>query len=174
MRFLEKLLSKQPEQTGNSVEAVLRNILGKRDEGVYELTKQVKALVDTEDAPENLKQQIRELKKELSKVSNELEDVKSQKVRELQDVQHLVKIKKEQLDIEHDKKVLKLEAAMKDKELTLTREHNDAFIRRIDAQAGEMAAVHMAVLNRLPNVGEMVKITAQAGVQPDTIVNEAE
>ncbi len=157
-----------------AVTDVLKEVLGKSDDGIYALTQQIRGLIDPDDAPERLQRQITSLRKQLVTAKNDLADVKAEKVRKEEDVLHLVKIKKEQLVIEYEKKVLKLQAEMTAKELVMVNEHNTEYIERMDRHAEELSTMYGGILKRLPNLEKMVQVSARAGDVSDTIVEEAE
>ena len=177
MKFIDRLFGyKDPEvdSTEDRIRNVLNEILGNKVENIYELTNNVKALIDPDDAPEKLRFEITRLKKQLSTAKNELADVKAQKVREEREVLHLVKIKKEQLEVESEKKTLKLQAGMKDKELEMQDNYFAQFIDRLDKQAAEMAGVHGRILDSLPRLENMVKVSTQTGAVSDEVIIESD
>lgn len=170
MWLVDKFFGITPVQE-NSVKEVLNDILGNQVKDVYSLTQQVKALIDPDDAPEKLQREITKLKKELNRTKNDLADVRAEKVRELQEVEHLVKIKKEQLEIAFTKKTLVMQSEMKDKEFKLQEKYHSDIVKRLDEQADDMAAVHTRILESLPNLNSIVRVNSRAG-GPDCIIEE--
>jgi hypothetical protein len=98
------------------------------------------------------------LKAEIRKLKNELEDLKTQKVMEEREIKHLVKLKEEKLEVENQKKVLELESKYNDKTMTLQKEYHNKQLIDIELARKEMKEVYEKIMERLPNINTSLEI----------------
>ncbi len=116
----------------------LNEILGKELKDIPALIKEAKDLIGPAEDVSVLKKQIKEL--ELKKVMEQRE------------IEHLVKLKEEKLNIEHQKRELELQSEFNKKEMCLQTEHHDNILEQLEAFNERQDKFFEQVMERLPNV----------------------
>ena len=89
---------------------------------------------------------------EIPQLKREIEELKLKKELELRDIEHLVKIKEEKLNIEHQKRTIEMEAEFQKKEIQLQTDYHDKVIKQIGETRTEMQSVYTEIMKRLPNI----------------------
>lgn len=96
-------------------------------------------------------------KKRISELEEQIEKLKLQKKIEEEDIKHMVKMKMEQLEIEHKKAMLDME---KEKEEIISR-INDEYRNKIEAflqnQVKDVKEMYSQILERLPDINLRLK-----------------
>ena len=92
------------------------------------------------------------LGEEIRKLKEELAELKTQKVMEEREIKHLVKLKEEKLDVENEKKVLKMRDEYNILTMKLQKEYHDKQLKDIQLAREEMKEVYAEIMKRLPNV----------------------
>lgn len=101
---------------------------------------------------DELKTIIRGLEEERSQLKREVEDLKSKKQIEEEQIKHLVKIKDEKREIEYKRKEMDIEAE-KNKEIAKVKDdYRDKMERNLISQKEDILKMYSEILERLPNV----------------------
>ena len=97
------------------------------------------------------------LKTEIEQLKKELAELKLKKVMEEREIKHLVTLKEEKLNIEHEKKTVQLEKLFQEKEMVLQTNYHDKIMKAIETARTEMNATYKEIMKRLPNVNVELK-----------------
>ncbi len=98
------------------------------------------------------------LKDQVQKLKDELADLQTTKKQEIRDIEHLIKIKEEKLNIEHQKSELALKGQFKDKEMKLQSDYFDKNLKQLDEHSKKMQSIYEQILARLPNINTQLEI----------------
>jgi len=109
----------------------------------------------------NLKALIEGLEKERTDLKREVNDLKSQKKIEEEELKHLVKIKDEKREIEYQKKEMELRAKLAGDLATEKDKFQERQIALLDEAKKDMQKVHSEILARLPDIKAMVKLNGK-------------
>lgn len=116
--------------------------------------KRMKQLVDREKslgiAVDKLQEEVYDLK--VSKRQLQLDN----KIK-IEDIEHMTRIKEEKLDIEFDKKVIKVERKKDGEVLTIKNEYRDKVITLLEEGKKELASMYTQILERLPDINVAIK-----------------
>ncbi|KKN43352.1 hypothetical protein LCGC14_0704090 [marine sediment metagenome] len=112
--------------------------------------KWLKKLIKPVDESGKLKTEIEQLKKELA-------ELKLKKVMEEREIKHLVTLKEEKLEIEHEKHEVELQKQYQQKEMTLQTQYHDKIMAALNKAADDMNATYKEIMKRLPNVNVELK-----------------
>jgi hypothetical protein len=96
--------------------------------------------------------QTTDLKDEIRRLKDELADLTTTKKMETREIEHLVKIKEEKLNIEHEKKTVELTAEFQKKEMAMQTKYHDKVVTQIEGYNGRQDKFFDQVMKRLPNV----------------------
>ena len=114
--------------------------------------------------PEKLKQDIYTLEDERDgltdenrKVKDELAELKQKRKMEDEDIRHLVKIKEGKLDLEHQKRQVKLEGEQQQAIATVKDDYRDKLESTLQKQVEDVKDMYGEILKRLPNVNVRLK-----------------
>jgi len=100
----------------------------------------------------DLERKIEGLEQERTNLKREVEDLKIAKKISEEDIKHMVKMKEEKLDIEHQKKVATIER-QKDVAVAAVKDgYRDKVEANLEVQRKEMREMYSEVLKRLPNI----------------------
>lgn len=110
----------------------------------------LKKLIKPVDESGKLKTEIEQLKKELA-------ELKLKKTMEEREIKHLVTLKEEKLNIEHEKKTVELQKQFQEKEMVLQTNYHDKIMKAIELARTEMNATYKEIMKRLPNVNVELK-----------------
>lgn len=97
-----------------------------------------------------------QLKKRVRELNDEIESLKTKKKMEQREIEHLVKLKEEKLDIEHQKKEIELQKDFQAKEMALQTEYHGKIITAIETARKEQQETYKEIMKRLPNVSVML------------------
>lgn len=101
---------------------------------------------------EDLKAVIRGLEEERTQLKREVEDLKSKKKIEEEQLKHLVKIKDEKRELEYKKKEMELESE-KEREIAKVKDkYRDKMEENLISQKDDIKSMYSEILERLPNV----------------------
>ena len=104
-----------------------------------------------------LMDEIEELRKDRTRLKQEVEDLKLKKKIEEEDIKHMVKMKMERLDLEHQKKVQETERA-KEKEIANIKDtYRDKMELQLSKETTNIKEMYAQILDRLPNVNLKLK-----------------
>lgn len=92
------------------------------------------------------------LKKQIRTLKDELADLKTTKKMETREIEHLVKIKEEKLNIEHQKQEVELQKDFQAKEMALQTEYHNKIMKAIEEARKEQQGTYKEIMKRLPNV----------------------
>ena len=107
---------------------------------------------------QDLKAMISGLETERSTLKREVEDLKSKKKIEEEQIKHLVKIKDEKRELEYKKKEMDLKEESRTEIGKIKDEYQDKQIKMLDEAKKDTAKIHSEILARLPNIEAMVEI----------------
>jgi hypothetical protein len=93
-----------------------------------------------------------QLKKRIQELKDETKELELKKTMDEREIEHLVKLKEEKLNIEHQKKNLALQSEFKQKEMALQTTYHDKIMAKLENAAKEMKDVYTKIMERLPNV----------------------
>lgn len=93
-----------------------------------------------------------QLKKQIRKLKDELEELKTTKKMEQREIEHLVKLKEEKLNIEHQKKEIELQKTFQEKEMTLKTDYHNKVTKSLESFQKRQDAFFEQVMKRLPDV----------------------
>lgn len=109
-------------------------------------------LAEIEDQLLRLEMDCRDLRNEKTALSVDLTTLKHKHKLEKEDLEHLVKLKTEQLDIEYEKKVLKLERVHAAIIRDLTKQHHVDIVKMQNEESDNMREIYKEILGRLPDI----------------------
>jgi len=98
------------------------------------------------------------LRKRVRELKDELADLKTTKKMEEREIEHLVKIKEEKLNIEHQKRTLDLQQSFSAKEMQLQTNYHDKIMKALAESKKDMTEVHQGILKRLPNISASLEV----------------
>ncbi len=104
-----------------------------------------------------LEMDIDELRDERRVLKTQVEDLKLKKKIEDEDIKHMVKMKTEALEMEHDKKGIKLE---KDKDIEIhgiKDQYRDKMEKNLQEQLNKMDGMYKELLGRMPDINVRLK-----------------
>lgn len=107
-----------------------------------------------------LKAIIEGLETERSELKRDVEDLKSKKKIEEEQIKHLVKIKDEKRELEYKGKEMDLEAAKNKEVAALKDKYRDKLEANLIAQKDDIKGMYSEILARLPDVTARLKITS--------------
>ncbi len=84
------------------------------------------------------------------KLKRDLEELKLEKEIAERDIRHLVTLKEEKLELDHQKKEVELEGTFQKKEMVLQKEYHDKVLAQTEKAGKEMTAIHEQILEKLP------------------------
>lgn len=117
-----------------------------------------KEVAEKEDEIEVLEKEIKGLRKDKQKAEDELATMKHETKMGEEDIKHMVKMKEEKLDIEHEKKITTLEKE-KDKAIAVVKDkYRDKLEERLMKETDTIKGMYSEVLKRLPNLNAKMKI----------------
>lgn len=89
---------------------------------------------------------------DVSKLKRELKELELKKIMEQREIEHLVKLKEEKLNIEHEKKQVQLQAEFQKKEMKMQTEYHNKIMQAIEVAGKEQQEIYKEIMKRLPNV----------------------
>lgn len=113
--------------------------------------KKLETMISGGDSVLQLKTKVRELK-------DEIESLKTTKKMEQREIEHLVKLKEEKLNIEHQKKEVELQGRFQEKQMVLQTEHQKLTIDNLDKARQEMKEIYTQIMQRLPNITAALEV----------------
>lgn len=125
------------------IKVALLDILGIGEKGIPQLIKEVRELVGPKEA--------------VPKLKRELEELKLQKDISERDIKHLVTLKEEKLEIDHQKKEVQLEKKFQEKEMKMQTEYHDKIMATIEKARKEQQDTYKEIMKRLPNVNMRIE-----------------
>jgi vacuolar-type H+-ATPase subunit I/STV1 len=123
---------------------------------VFFITKQ--KLVDVVTEAFGNEGHIVSLKQQIHTLKDEIADLQTTKKQELRDIEHLIKIKEEKLNIEHQKKELDMKAQYQAKEMALQTQYFEKNLTQLKEHGDNMQKIHKEILDRLPNINAQLDI----------------
>ena len=101
--------------------------------------------------------EIEGLRKDRARLKQEVEDLRLKKKIEEEDIKHMVKMKMERLDLEHQKKVQETER-VKEKEIADVKDrYRDKMELQLSKETANIKEMYAQILERLPNVNLKLK-----------------
>ena len=97
----------------------------------------------------------------ITKLKEEIADLKLQKKMEEREIKQLVKMKEETNELEFQKKELKLKEEFAEKEQKLLKEYHEKNLKQIDKASKEMKEIYSGIMKRLPNIQASLDLAAQ-------------
>lgn len=114
-------------------------------------------MFEKRDRVAELNGKIKSLRDDRFTLQEEVENLKLKRKIGDEDIKHMVKIKEESLEIEHQKRNLKLERE-KDKEVAVVKdEYRDKMEAHLERQIGDIKDMYGEILKRLPEVRVRLK-----------------
>lgn len=99
-----------------------------------------------------------ELRKQVRNLKDDLAGLKSKKKIEEEDIKHMVRMKEERMEVEHDKKSLEMERKKDEAIATVKDQYRDKMEGRLELEVTNMKEMYGEILARLPNISAKVKI----------------
>lgn len=118
------------------------NIFKKKEDKSYELLEQVK----------ELELKIKCLRNDAQTARDELSTVRHQKKLEEEDIKHMVKMKEEKMELDFDKRVVKIEREQADAIATVKDKYQDKQTEYLNKQIEQGAEDRKEILERLPKI----------------------
>ena len=106
---------------------------------------------------EELQEKIYGLEETIKTLKEQLGDLKLKKKIEEEDIKHMVRIKQEALEIEHQKKELKLQKQSDDIIAAVKDEYRDRLEGFLQKQVQDVKEMYGQILKRLPDVNVRLK-----------------
>ena len=97
-----------------------------------------------------------ELKKKIRALKDEIAELKTTKKMEQREIEHLVKLKEEKLNIEHQKREVELQKEFQEKEMALQTKYHTEIIGKIEEFAKAQRETFKEIMKRLPDVSVML------------------
>lgn len=104
-----------------------------------------------------LESEIKELREQKRKLEEEVENLKLKKKIEEEDIRHMVRLKEEKLEIDHQKKAMELERKHQDNLHGVQNAYRDKMERHLERQVADIKEMYAQILERLPNVNLRLK-----------------
>jgi hypothetical protein len=104
----------------------------------------------------DLSKSIADLKKEKTDLTDKVEKLKLDAKIADEDIKHMVKMKEEKLDLEHQKKVVALEKEKADAIAKVKDEYRNKMEERLIKEGENIKEMYEAILQRLPDVNVML------------------
>lgn len=99
-----------------------------------------------------------QLKTQIRKLKDEIESLKVTKKMEQREIEHLVKLKEEKLNIEHQKRKVEQQADYQIKLMAMQTEYYDLTIKNLDDARKEMKEIYTEIMQRLPNITAALEV----------------
>lgn len=90
--------------------------------------------------------------KEITRLTNEISELKFKKELEEKEIKHLVKMKEEKQTIETEKKHIELSKNFQQREMELQKEYFEKVMSNVKDGHKKMEEIYAKILERLPNV----------------------
>lgn len=120
--------------------------------------KEVKKIVeDVLGFGENSIKKIQDLKSDISRLTEEKQELEFKKKMEEKEIAHLVKMKEEKINIETEKERLALTQKFQEKEMTLQKEYFEKVMTTVETGQKKMEEIYSKILERLPNVNMQIE-----------------
>lgn len=97
------------------------------------------------------------LKRNITKLKDELSELKQTKKMEEEDIKHMVKIQKERNAIELEKKTMELEREKQNEVAEVKDEYRDKTEVQLKSESTNMKEMYGQILKRLPNISANLK-----------------
>lgn len=97
------------------------------------------------------------LKEEITKLKDQLENLKLDKKIEMRDIEHMVKVKEEKGKIELERKATEMEKDFVRKEMALLQSGHQQVLNLITENNNKLQTLYMEIISRLPNVNMEIK-----------------
>jgi VIT1/CCC1 family predicted Fe2+/Mn2+ transporter len=97
--------------------------------------------------------------KKIKSLKEEIEQLKSTKKIEEAEIKHLVRMKGEKLELEHQKKEVELQEEFAKKQMQLQQDYHDKVLAQIELARKEQKETYTEIMKRLPNVNMEIKQT---------------
>jgi chromosome segregation ATPase len=108
----------------------------------------------------DLEEKIEKLETERTELKREVNDLKSKRKIEEEELKHLVKIKDEKREIEFQKKEMELESAMNKEVAKVKDNYRDKLEKNLIEQKDDIKGMYSEILERLPDVNARLKVTS--------------
>jgi len=108
---------------------------------------------------ERLHEELRGLKREKAKLTDDLDQLKLKHKIEEEDIKHMVKLKMERNDLDFERKCMEAERAKDDAIAAVKDEYRDKTETQLVDQKNDIMELNSQILERLPNV--RAKLTGQ-------------
>lgn len=99
-----------------------------------------------------------QLKTQIRKLKDEIQSLETTKKMEQREIEHLVKLKEEKLNIEHEKRKVKQQADFQTKLMAMQTEYYDLTIKNLNDARGEMKQIYTQIMERLPNITASLEV----------------
>ncbi len=124
------------------------NLRSKAEKGIFD---------KLEAEKEQLEKDNERLTDEKKALKEEVADLKLKKKMSEEDIKHMVKIRQEKLDIEHEKKIMEIERTKANEIAAVKDDYRDKMEKRLQAETTNMKDMYSEILQRLPNVNVRLK-----------------
>ena len=104
-----------------------------------------------------LMDEIEELRKDRVRLKQEVEDLKLKKKIEEEDIKHMVRMKMERLDLEHQKKIQETEREKENEIANVKDKYRDKMELQLSKETANIKEMYAQILERLPNVNLKLK-----------------
>ena len=98
-----------------------------------------------------------ELKKEIRKLKDELEDLKLKKKLEEEEIKHLIKMREEESEIKFERKVAEVERKKQDEIAALKDEFRNTLEKFLATKSDDIKEMYGEILQRLPDINVKLK-----------------
>lgn len=122
------------------------------NKAVIEKLEELKELLKNNDVTEPEK-----LKSEISRLTEQLKQLKSDKKIEEREIQHLVKLKEEKLLVDYEKKVMELERKKASEVQVLRDEYQEKLQKLLERRGDDLKDMYAQILARLPDINLHMK-----------------
>ena len=99
-----------------------------------------------------------QLKTQIRKLKDEIESLKVTKKMEQREIEHLIKLKEEKLNIEHQKKEVELQKQFQEKEMAMQQNFHSLTIKNIETAQKDMKDIYTQIMERLPNITASLEV----------------
>ena len=101
---------------------------------------------------DNLKRECADLRKTKEDLTIEVAELKHRHKLEKEDIEHLMRVRQEQLDIQHERKEVERERAKAREIQEVKDDYQDRLTERLEIEVENMKEMYGEILARLPNV----------------------
>ncbi len=124
---------------------------------IDEQLKDTESILVLQNEKKELESSIKKLKSQLETLKDTAATVESKKKIDELELKHLMKMSKDQMELEFQKKEMAIRTETNKEIFAIRDEHSRKFIEQLQVQADKVNEIYVQIMNRLPNVNMAIR-----------------